>query len=300
VNCVRTASDFIITGKAKEILEHTVKPEVQQFMQERGLVLSPEQTRITHVEDGFDFLGQNVRKYKGKLLIKPAQKNAFTFLENIRKRVKDDKQAAAGYLIAQLNPKIRGWANYHRHIVSKETFRKMDHAIFMMLWPWAKRRHPKKSHKWIRKNYFHCIEGDNWVFSGEVLGRDGVLHPIRLLKMRSSTIERHAKIQSQANSYDPQWEMYFEKRLDVKTVHNLRGKRKLLTLWKQQNGLCPLCSQKITKLTGWHSHHIVWRSLGGGNELENQVLLQPEGHDKLHHQGLTVSKPRPARGVRKA
>jgi RNA-directed DNA polymerase len=208
----------------------------------------------------------NVRKYKGKLLIKPSQKNVKAFLENIRKLVKDDKQAVAGHLIAQLNPKIRGWANYHHHIVSKETLAKVDHAIFMMVWQWAQRRHPKKSPTWIRKKYFHSIGADHWVFSGEVLGRDGAVHPIGLLKMRRISIERHTKLQSEANPYDPAWEMSFEKRLDVKTGHNLRGRRKLLTLWKQQQGLCPLCSRKITKLTGWQSHHIVWRSLGGGNE----------------------------------
>ena len=299
VNLVRTASDFSITGKSKEVLEQTVKPLVEQFMKERGLELSQEKTLITHIEDGFDFLGQQVRKYKGKLLIKPSHKNIKAFLEKVRKVVKDDKQANAGHLIAQLNPKIRGWANYHRHIVSKATFSKVDHAIFTLLWQWAKRRHPKKSHTWIRKKYFHSVGGDHWVFSGELLGRDETIHPIRLFKTRSLPIERHTKIQSEANPYDPEWEMYFEKRLDVKTVHNLRGRRKLLTLWKQQQGLCPLCSRKITTLTGWHSHHIVWRSLGGGNELENQVLLHPECHNKLHHQGLTVSKPRPARGVKK-
>jgi RNA-directed DNA polymerase len=230
------------------------------------LELSAEKPLITHIEDGFDFLGQPVRTYKGKLLIKPSQKNAFTFLEHSRKLVKEDKQAVAGHLIAQLNPKIRGWANYHRHIVSKETFTKVDHAIFTMVWPWAKRRHPKKSPTWIRKKYFHAIGGDHWVFSGEVRGRDGGVHPIRLLKMRSIPIERQVKLQSEANPSDPAWARYFEKRLDVKTVHNLRGRRKLLALWKQQQGLCPLCSRKITKLTGWHSHHIVWRSLGGGKE----------------------------------
>jgi RNA-directed DNA polymerase len=271
VNFVRFADDFSITGKAKEVLEQTVKPLVKQFMEERGLELSAEKTLITHIEDGFAFLGQHVRKYQGKLLIKPAQKNVKAFLENIRKLVKDDKQAVAGHLIAQLNPKSRGWANDHHHIVSKETFTKVDHAIFTMVWQWAKRRHPKQSHTWIRKKYFHSIGGANWVFSGEVLGRDGAVHRIRLLKMRSISIERHAKIQSEANPYDPAWERYFEKRLDVKTVHNLRGRRKLLALWKQQQGLCPRCSGKITVLTRWHSHHIVWRSLGGGNELENQV-----------------------------
>src|SRR5207253_7359585 len=111
VNLVRYADDFLVTSNSKEIRENEVKPLIEQFMKERGLELSPEKTVITHIEEGFDFLGQNVRKYKGKLLIKPSQKNVKAFLENIRKLVKEDKQAVAGHLIAQLNPKIRGWAN---------------------------------------------------------------------------------------------------------------------------------------------------------------------------------------------
>jgi len=269
-------------------------------MRERGLELSPEKTLITHIEDGFDFLGQHLRKYEGKLLITPARKNIHAFLEGIRKVVRENKQATVGNLIAQLNPKIRGWANYHRHVVSKETFSKVDHAIFCALWQWVKRRHPKKPMKWIKEKYFTSIEGQNWVFHGEIIGQDGTFQPIRLLKAKSIAIERHVKIQSDANPYDPTWETYFEKRLDVKMAHNLKGKRKLLYLWKQQGGLCPLCNQKITKLTGWHSHHIIWRSLGGKEEVDNRVLLHPDCHEQLHRQGLTVTKPRPLRGVRKA
>jgi len=138
------------------------------------------------------------------------------------------------------------------------------------------------------------------VFSGEILGREGALQPIRLMKASSVPIERHVKIRSEANPYDPEWETYFEKRLDVKMVHNLEGKRSLLHLWKQQDGLCPLCNRKITKLTGWHSHHMEWRSRGGKDQAANRVLLHPECHERLHRQGLTVSKPRPLRGVRKA
>ena len=115
VNFIRFADDFLITGRSKEVLEDEVKPLVEQFMRERGLELSPEKTLITHIEDGFDFLGQHLRKYKGKLLITPSRKNIHTFLEGIRKVIKDNKQATTGNLIAQLNPKIRGWANYHRH-----------------------------------------------------------------------------------------------------------------------------------------------------------------------------------------
>jgi RNA-directed DNA polymerase len=111
VNCIRFAADFIITGRSKEVLDREVKPLVEQFMRERGLEVSPEKTRITHSEDGFDFLGQHLRKYNGKLLITPARKKVHTFLEGIRKVVSENKQATAGNLIAQLHPKIRGWAN---------------------------------------------------------------------------------------------------------------------------------------------------------------------------------------------
>ena len=139
--------------------------------------------------------------------------------------------------------------------------------------------------------------GDHWVFSGEVLGRDGVFHPIRLLKMRGISIERHAKIRSEANPYDPTWEVYFEKRLGVKMEDTLRGKRQLLALWKQQKGLCPRCHQRITKLTGWHNHHKVWRSKGGGDQLENRVLLHPTCHQQLHSQGNSDVEPCPERGI---
>ena len=300
INFVRFADDFIVTGKSKEVLANEVKPLVEQFMKERGLTLSSEKTLITHIEDGFDFLGQHLRKYQGKLLITPSKKSIHTFLEGIRKVIKANKQATAGNLIAQLNPKIRGWATYHRHVVSSETFAKVDHAIFLTLWQWAKRRHPHKSHTWVKKKYFKTNGGQHWVFSGEILGREGIFQPIHLVKAKSVPIKRHVKIRSEANPYDPEWETYFEKRLDVKMVHDLKGKRALLHLWKQQGGLCPLCNRKITKLTGWHSHHIEWRSHGGRDQADNRVLLHPECHERLHRQGLTVSKPHPARGVRKA
>jgi RNA-directed DNA polymerase len=80
----------------------------------------------------------------------------------------------------------------------------------------------------------------------------------------------------------------------------LKGKRWLLYLWKEQNGLCPVCGQKITKITGWQSHHILWRSKGGSDAAENRMLLHPNCHQQIHSQGLPVEKPRPAKGVRKA
>ncbi|HIH4326836.1 TPA: group II intron reverse transcriptase/maturase, partial [Pseudomonas aeruginosa] len=122
VNYVRYADDFIVTGRSKELLEQEVMPIIKDFMQERGLTLSPEKTKITHIDDGFDFLGQNVRKYNGKLLIKPSKANVATFLEKVRSAVKGNKALDQPRLIRMLNPMIRGWANYHQHVVSKATF----------------------------------------------------------------------------------------------------------------------------------------------------------------------------------
>src|SRR3546814_3654324 len=92
VNIVRYADDFIITGATKEVLENEVRPMVEEFLAARGLTLSPEKTKITHIDDGFDFLGFNVRKYDGKLLIKPAKKNVSAFLGKVREFVKRSEE----------------------------------------------------------------------------------------------------------------------------------------------------------------------------------------------------------------
>lgn len=207
INLIRYADDFCITGRSKELLELEIKPLVEIFMKERGLELSSEKTCITHIEDGFDFLGQNVRKYKAgkqhKLLIKPAQKNVHAHLEKIRDIMKKNKALPAGKLILLLNPIIRGWAHYHQHVVSKKIFNSVDDAIYRRLRQWMKRRHPKKSNEWITKKYFKSIGGNNWVFYGEVDGRE-----YYLAETAQVPIKRHVKVKGEANPYDPEWETY--------------------------------------------------------------------------------------------
>jgi RNA-directed DNA polymerase len=290
VNLVRFADDFIITGYARAFLESVVKPLVERFFRERGLELSPEKTVITHIEDGFDFLGQNIRKYNGKLLIKPSLKSIQMLLRKIRNIVKANLQAKAENLIRLLNPIIRGWVQYHRHVVSKAVFSAIDHFIFKILWRWARRRHPNKSAHWVKDKYFRSHKGRNWIFFGE--GDRSSKWEAWLYTAARTSIRRHVKIRGEANPYDPAWEVYFEKRLGVKMKDNLSGRRKLLYLWKEQNGICPVCNQKITELTGWHNHHIVWRSKGGSDKAENRVLLHPNCHRQVHNRGITVGKPR--------
>jgi len=297
VNLVRYADDFCVTGASRDLLEHEVKPLIEHFLRERGLELSPEKTVITPIEDGFDFLGQQVRDYHGTILVKPSRKNVATFLNNVRTLIKANEQATTGHLIVQLNPLIRGWATYHRHVSSKRTFVSVDHAIFQALWRWAKRRHPKKPVRWLKDTYFRSAKGRNWVFQGEVAGRDGQPQTVRLFSAVGMPITRHRKIRGAANPYDPAWELYFEERLGVSMESNLIGKRRLLHLWKEQGGVCPVCTEKITRLSGWHNHHIVWRSHGGNDSPDNRVLLHPNCHRQVHSQRLSVAKPRPAMGV---
>jgi RNA-directed DNA polymerase len=297
VNLVRYADDFIITGSSQGLLEREVKPLVESFLKERGLELSPEKTHITRIEDGFDFLGQNVRDYGDTILVKPSRKNVATFLDKVRGIIKASKHATAGHLIVNLNPVIRGWANYHRHVASKRTFSRVDHAIFRALWQWAKRRHPKKPRRWIKDRYFATIDRRHWVFHGTVASREEAIQPIWLLAASSVPIQRHTKVKGEANPYDPAWEPYFEDRLGVKMAGTLVGRWTLRLLWKEQGGICPVCNQKITTVTGWHNHHIMWRTHGGKDTFENRVLVHPNCHQQIHSQGLAVGKPRSAKGV---
>jgi RNA-directed DNA polymerase len=203
VNYTRYADDFIITGATKELLEKDVKPVVIQFLAERGLSLSEEKTVITHIDDGFDFLGFNIRSYKGKVLTKPSKKSITSIVEKIKSIIKNNKQAKQENLIRLLNPVIRGWGNYYSHVVSKNIFSHIDHKIIYMLRKWTKRRHPRKSKDWITRKYFSSNGNRNWVFrSGKA----------ELMEMAKIGIKRHIKIKKDANPYDTAYEEYFRLR----------------------------------------------------------------------------------------
>ena len=115
-----------------------------QFLEERGLELAEDKTRVVHINDGFDFLGFNLRKYNGTLLIKPATTSIAAVKDKVRTIIKNGGSVPPGVLIHRLNPVIRGWASFYRHVVSKQVFSDIDQAIWRMTWNWARRRHPKK------------------------------------------------------------------------------------------------------------------------------------------------------------
>jgi RNA-directed DNA polymerase len=214
-------------------------------------------------------------------------------LAKIRAIIKAHQYASAGHLIVKLNPIIRGWANYHRYVVSKKTFTKVDHEIFQALWRWARRRHSKKNAHWIKAKYFRSVQRRHWVFFGWVKDRKGNRREVQLIKAAKTPIKRHIKIRSAANPYDPKWEHYFEKRLVAKMATDLMVHPSLFRLWRSQNGVCPMCQDKITRETGWEIHHIIALINGGPDTWENRVLIHPTCHRQAHCLGLAVLKPRP-------
>jgi len=212
INVIKYADDFVITGASKEVLEQRVKPTVVAFLRERGLELSSEKTHVTHIDQGFDFLGFNLRKYNGKLLIKPAKASVKRFLKDIREFIKTNVSATTEQLIRQLNSKLRGWANYYRHVVSKRTFNHVDTQVFWALMAWIKRRHPNKSAHWKKHRYFRRDGLRQWVFFTLIRDKTGATIPLDLFKAASVPIVRHIKIKARATPYDPVYATYFAQR----------------------------------------------------------------------------------------
>lgn len=212
VNVCVYADDFIITGVSKELLETQVKPAVERFLSERGLTLSPEKTVISSIDEGFNFLGMNVRKYKGKLLIKPAKDRVKDFLLDIRETIKQQATAKTENLIHLLNPKIRGWANYYANVCSKQTFNYVDHQIFWAVRRWAKKRHPNKNKAWIKKKYYRSELLNNWLFSAPIKDKKGLSAALDLNRASKTPIKRHVKIKAEATPFDPKYQDYLEKR----------------------------------------------------------------------------------------
>jgi RNA-directed DNA polymerase len=211
INFVRYADDFICTAKTKEILESKVRPAIVNFLKERGLELSLEKTKITHIDDGFDFLGFNIRKYGGKLLIKPSSSSTKKFLDDIRETIKEMGNALTTKLIACLNSKIRGWTNYYRGCVAKETFRDIDKVVFESLWRMLKKKHSTKNATWIRNKYFIRIGLRNWCFFTKVKKQeDKKLYT--LVNASDTKIRRHIKVRGKAHIFNQDFDRYFLER----------------------------------------------------------------------------------------
>jgi RNA-directed DNA polymerase len=230
---VRYADDVLALCHTREQAEH-VKQRLAQWLEPRGLVFNEAKTRITHLDQGVDFLGFEIRRYRGKLLTKPS-KDA---LRQIRKRLSQEVTALRGAnadaVIARLNPIITGWAAYYRIGVSKRAFGALDAHLWRLAWKWAKFSHPNKPKRWIIARYFGMFNParqDKWVFGSRETG-------FYLRKFAWTKIVRHRMVAGRASPDDPALTGYWDQRrrrtrlpVDPATWHLLR----------RQHGRCPLC-----------------------------------------------------------
>jgi RNA-directed DNA polymerase len=210
VNFVRYADDFIITGKSKAILEDTIRPAVAGFLGERGLELSPEKTVVTHIRDGFTFLGQTFRKHGRVLHITPSKEGVHALTQKVGTLIRTHVSAPMPVLIKKLNEVLRGWANYHRHVVASEAFRRIDTYVFDRLRRMLRRRHPTKSSRWRIKHYWSAA-GRN-VFAVAVKTAKAEHKVYQVLRVSSIGIRRYVKIKAAANPYLPEYAGYYWRR----------------------------------------------------------------------------------------
>ena len=211
INFVRYADDFVVTGATRELLEQKVKPALTAFLQARGLELSEQKTVITHLQTGFDFLGHTVRKYGDKLLIRPAKSKVQILRQKISRLIHAALGLTQEALLRQLNPLLRGWANYYRHGAARQTFTKwttMSGTNSGAGWPDATPANPRRGRS---ANTSPRLETQ----AGSACGyhtKKGESRRLKLYRLASTTIERHLKVQGAANPYDAHYTEYFEKR----------------------------------------------------------------------------------------
>ncbi len=278
---VRYADDFIVTARDKKSLE-TAQDLIQTWLSKRGLELSAEKTLLTSMEDGFDFLGFNSRHYKGKLLIKPSKKKVLAFCKRIGEEVRDLNGAEQEDLIKKLNPILRGFANYYKGVVSKETFNYISSRVWQYLWRWAKRRHPRKNTKWTRKRYFKTIKGRKWAFACTISDRRGKDKELVLYHIAHTTIERHIKVKGDASPDDPSLKEYWDSRHQKHGKSRIDKGSKPYKIAENQKWKCPLCGEPLFNGEEIDIHHIVPVAEGGTDDMENLQHLHKACHKQVH------------------
>jgi RNA-directed DNA polymerase len=216
-----------------------VRARLAEWLRARGLTFNTDKTRIVGINEGHDFLGFHIRRYRNdKLLIKPSKAAVKRIRTRLAAEVKALHGANAEAVINRLNPVIRGWAAYYRGGVSKEIFSALDHYVWRLTYRWALRTHPNKSKRWVKTRYFaafHPARRDHWVFGDRNTGR-------YLVKFSWTPIVRHIMVKGTASPDDPALHDYWRAR---------RRRRKppvgpfLRRLLSAQDGRCPGCGDML-------------------------------------------------------
>lgn len=284
---VRYADDFVILCETKEDTKKS-KSDIEKWLIQMGLKLSPEKTKITHITEGFDFLGFNIRQYKVnntktgyKLLIKPSKKFLQKTRNDIREIFLNHHGKSVKELIGKINPVIRGKANYLNKVVSSKAFSDLDSYLFRRQVRYVKRTHPNKGNKETKQMYWGRLNlqrADNWVFGDKQFGN-------YMQKFSWTKIERHALVKKRSSPDDPSLVEYWEKRGKKSSKSEAaKWNAKQEQVAYKQDYNCPICKQSLFNDEELHLHHIIPRSEGGKDTLNNLVWVHLFCHHKVHQQ----------------
>ena len=275
-----SATHLVVTSPDRGRLEAAI-PVIRQWLAERGLELNEEKTRIVHIDDGFDFLGFHLRRFKGILLIKPQKEKVLAKLTQIRAWLRMHIHTKQEEVIAHLNQTLRGWSLYYRHVASSKVYAYVDHRLFRMLWTWARRRHPHKPAKWIKAKYFPAIGTRKWVFAVKTKDRRGQPITRSLADVRVS-IKRHVLVAGRNSPLDPALREYWHKRARWRAELKYDANAVKRILAARQNWRCPVCQASLLNEEPLDLHHVQAVARGGTDELCNLELRHQACHYNAH------------------
>lgn len=285
---VRFADDFVVIGASREALKGQALPAVAAFLAERGLTLSQDKTKITSIEEGFDFLGFTFREYedaaravgskKGIFLVTPAKARVIRFKRRLKRILTSLQHSSPVRVIATLNPILRGWVQYYKPVNSKTTFSAVGAYVWARLWRWCRRKHPQVPLQALREKYFMGMGGNNWVFHA----RDGNQRTVTLVQLGWTKIVRHT-LCANLNPFLEENKAYYLQRRTRGATQSALLNANQSTLLKKQKGLCPVCHGALLDGEPLEVHHIKPRKLGGKDILRNLLLLHGFCHKQVTH-----------------
>ena len=279
VALIRYADDFVIFATTED--EATESSEkVNDWLKYRGLELSQEKTAIRHLRDGFDFLGFSIREHternsdKAILLIRPSKDAVARFRNRLRHEWDNLRGHNAKSVMDKLNPILRGWGNYYRHVVSSDTYNHMDDFSYWRCRRWMKRTHRVKSESWRKNRYFQVL------VLGKPTKRFGDAETGQyLFDLSDLRIERHVLIRHNASPDNPELRKYWKKRGKRKT--ELLTSAKHAKLADLQDGTCPVCLDSLYGVEKLEIHHCIPRAEGGTDRIVNLRLVHRICHEQI-------------------
>ena len=230
---IRYADDLVaLCHTRQDALE--IKARLAGWLASRGLAFNEDKTRVVSLDEGFDFLGFNVRRYGNKSLIKPSKAAVRRIRERLRTELRSLRGSNAQAVLKRLNPIIRGWAAYYRTQVSSEAFGALDQYLWELTFKWARFSHANKPTRWVVARYwgrFNKARQDRWVFGDRASG--AYMH-----KFAWTSIIRHQIVDGAASPDDPALAEYWATRRRKTPLPIDNTSRWLI---KAQDGRCPIC-----------------------------------------------------------